>query len=110
MKKANIWVKPEVRKSFEEIMFRTIALCQPHHKEPIPTPTLVFKNIGGSGGRNTYNPIRKNSTIIINPAYFKKEGGYEEQLNKTLPHEVAHHVCDFIWGLGKHNKSHGWQW
>lgn len=110
MKRKEQWVKPEVRKAFEAKIAETIAKCQPNCKEPINVPKLVFRNLGGRAGTNRFTPLTRTSVITINPAYFEKEGGYNEQLNKTLPHEVAHHVTDFIHGLGKHNKSHGWQW
>lgn len=110
MKKREVWVKPEIKAAFEAKLVECLAKCQPHHHETLPTPKLIFKNIGGPGGRNLYNPVMKNSVITINPAYFQKPGGYEEQLNITLPHELAHHVTDFIHGVGRHIKDHGWQW
>jgi len=110
MRKREVWVKPEVRAAFEAKILESIAKCQPHHHETIPVPPLIFKNIGGPAGRNIYNPFTRISTVIINPAYFQKPNGYEEQLTVTLPHEVAHHITDFIYGTGRHVKDHGWQW
>jgi len=110
MKKRQVWIKPEIRKEFEEKIIECLSLCQPHHHETIPVPQLLFKNIGGNAGHCRFDFFVLNSIIVINPAYFQKENGYNEQLTNTLPHEVAHHVCDYIHRKEDRLRPHGWQW
>lgn len=52
--------------------------------------------IGKSGGRIRYNPF-------IFSKYF------EDNLRVTVPHEVAHYVCDAVYGL-KNIRPHGTEW
>ncbi len=112
MKKRDVYVRPEVRQAFEAKITECLAKCQLHHAhENLPVPVLIFRNIGGPAGCCYWNPVRANSVVIINPAYFQKPGGYDEQLTSTLPHEVAHHICDFIHRNNCRGvRPHGHEW
>lgn len=86
-----VWIKPEVREAFEQKLKECHAICQKHTTRVIPLPKLVFVRIGADAGRCGKN------LVIINPDYL--EDYYDEQLNETLPHEFAHYVSVFLYGM-----------
>lgn len=88
-----VWVKPEIRKAFEEKLKECHSVCQKRTTKEIPLPKVVFARLGTTAGRADTN----RNWVIINPNYFDKH--YDEQLNDTLPHEFAHLVAIFLYGL-----------
>jgi predicted SprT family Zn-dependent metalloprotease len=103
--KRQVHVKSEIRKAFEAKFVETLAKAKPHHGKDIPLIPLYFLACGGKAG------YFRQQFIAINPDYFTKPGGYEEMLNVTLPHEVAHYITRFLYGIDRKTvKSHGWQW
>lgn len=70
---------------------------------------IVFDLRGRSAGmyRVKRNIIRHKREIRYNPYIFSKY--FDDNFKTTIPHEVAHYVCDIIYGL--HNiKPHGKEW
>jgi len=54
-----------------------------------------------------YQVRRQGSRIRYNPWLFAKY--YQDSINDTVPHEVAHYVVDCLFGL-RHVKPHGREW
>jgi|SRR5579862_3076945 len=91
-------------------MEATLDTCRKHYQKDIPTPLLRFKQLGRTAGIYHYrraNDRPTHSEIRINPDFFKNY--YDDMLNDTVPHEVAHYVSVFLFG---HNEGggHGWRW
>ena len=96
----------EIRQEFETKMVEIINQCREKAKgKLIPIPPLIFKRLGTPVGM-CHMDILKGNTVFINPDFFEKD--YSGQLNETLPHEVAHHVTEVLFGWRA--RSHGYQW
>jgi SprT protein len=110
MKSKIVEVRKEIREAFEAKMVECINRCREKAadgKPLIPIPKLIFRRCGSRAGLHQWS-VLEGSTVYINPDFFVKS--YDEQLNVTLPHEVAHHVVEILWGHGRGVRSHGWQW
>jgi len=70
--------------------------------EPIP---VLFDLKGRNAGM--YRVRGKLRCIRYNPWLFAKY--FDDNLANTVPHEVAHYVCDMIFGLGR-IRPHGPEW
>ena len=70
---------------------------------------IVFNLKGRAAGmyRVRQRLLRQSREIRYNPYIFSKY--YDDNLNTTVPHEVAHYVSDIIYGL-KNIKPHGKEW
>jgi SprT protein len=102
-----ITVSPTLEKSVREKIESTLEICRKKYGKPLPAPTLKFRQAGRMGGY--YQPPSpfwgKAEVLVINPDFFKNH--YDEQLNVTVPHEVAHYVTHHVFG---NVQAHGWQW
>ena len=102
-----ITVSPILEKAVRDKIEATLEICRKKYGKPLPMPTLKFRQSGRIGGY--YQPPQafwgKPELISINPDYFKNH--YDEQLNVTVPHEVAHYVTHHVFG---NVQAHGWQW
>jgi predicted SprT family Zn-dependent metalloprotease len=76
-------VTTEIRNAFEAKITEVMAKCQKFTTKTLVRPTLIFKQIGRTAGRASYR-----GTVTINPDFLKNH--YDEQLNRTLVHELAH--------------------
>ena len=107
-----ITVSPELRKACEAKMEETLDICRKKYGKDIPTPPLKFAHLGRRAGICQYvmpswiNNHTTTATIIINPDFFVKY--YDDMLNDTVPHEVAHYISVFI--HGERGSGHGWLW
>ncbi len=72
---------------------------------PFPKVNVKFDLIGKAAGMyvNKYN--EKN--IRYNPFIFAKY--FSENIESTIPHEVAHYLVDCVYGM-KNTKPHGKEW
>ena len=96
-------LEQSVRSKMEE----TLNICRKHYYKDIPTPTLKFSQMGHRAGVCSLNYFNvASSTVVINPDYFKNH--YDNMLNDTVPHEVAHYVAGFLHGRVAH--GHGCLW
>jgi SprT protein len=70
---------------------------------------IVFNLKGRTSGmyRVSRHLGRYKREIRYNPYIFSKY--YEDSLYGTVPHEVAHYICDIIYGLNN-IKPHGCEW
>jgi len=66
---------------------------------------VLFDLKGRAAGM--YKVTRKQKVIRFNPYHFAKFP--EENMNDTIPHEVAHYVTDQIYGL-RNIRPHGREW
>ena len=102
-----ITVSPILEKAVRDKIEATLEICRKKYGKPLPMPTLKFRQSGRIGGY--YQPPQafwgKPELISINPDYFKNH--YDEQLNVTVPHEVAHYVTHHVFG---NVQSHGREW
>ena len=102
-----ITVSPILEKAVRDKIEATLEICRKKYGKPLPMPTLKFRQSGRIGGY--YQPSQafwgKPELLVINPDYFKNH--YDEQLNVTVPHEVAHYVTHHVFG---NVQAHGWQW
>ncbi len=74
-------------------------------EQSFPAVPVKFDLKGRASGM--YVVRNKCSYIRFNPYIFSKY--YEQALNTTVPHEVAHYVADVLYGI-KHIKPHGVEW
>jgi SprT protein len=84
----------------------TMAVCHGHYSKNISVPTIKFRQIGRRAGTCRFNFYDNTSLIVINPDFFKNY--YDDMLNDTVPHEVAHHVS--AWVHGRKGYNHSWLW
>lgn len=97
-------VKPEIRQAFESKIVEIVDKCKAEAGNiNIPIPKLIFRQSGERAGVCSVDPL-EGTTIYINSDYFIKN--YDEQLNCTLPHEVAHHISKFLFD----HMGHGHPW
>lgn len=97
--KRNVHVKPEVKAAFEAKRNECVTIARQRSGKDIPMFPLVFSQMGRRAGVCATDLLAGESTVKVNPDYFSKN--YNEQLNDTLPHEVAHAVVDFLYPLIK---------
>ena len=72
----------------------------------IPTPPVVFRQMGRRAGLCTINYITKTCTLTLNPDFFHNH--HDEMINQTVPHEVVHYVSGHVYGRQGH--GHGFYW
>ena len=70
-----------------------------------PVIAISFDLIGKSAGM--YKVRNAERIIRYNPYIFAKY--FDENLDTTVPHEVAHYITDLVYGLGR-VRPHGKQW
>ena len=103
----SVSVSPTLEKAVRDKIEATLEICRRKYGKPFPMPPLEFRQCGRIAG--FYRPPSsfwgKPEMLVINPDYFKNH--YDEQLNVTVPHEVAHYVTEHVFGKVKH---HGWEW
>lgn len=109
--KRQVHVKPEIRKAFEAKFVETLEKAKRQHGKDIPPIPFYFIACGSRAGYFKQEHNTDKQYIVINPDYFTKPGGYEEQLNVIMPHEAAHYITRTLYGIDQKTvKSHGWQW
>jgi len=101
-----LWIKPEIRAAFEAKIDECLAKVQLHNNTPISRPTLIFRHSGRRAGVACLRWTKW--YIVINIDLVNKPNTYDEQLNLTLPHEVAHVAAYTIWG--RKINPHGFEW
>lgn len=69
-------------------------------------PIDVFFDLKGRAA-GMYKVYRKKRVIRFNPYHFAKFP--EENMNETIPHEVAHYITDLVYGL-RSIRPHGTEW
>ncbi|MBD3670694.1 MAG: SprT-like domain-containing protein [Gammaproteobacteria bacterium] len=82
-----------------------IELAADHFKRDIPAIEVLFDLKGQAAGM--YRVRRNQRCIRYNPWLFAKY--YQDNLANTVPHEVAHYICDRLYGL-RRIKPHGNEW
>lgn len=107
-----VTVSRELEKAVREKMEQTLDICRKHYRNDIPTPPLKFVQLGRRAGVHHYKFNRLSNTahsheLRINPDFFKKY--YDDMLNNTVPHEVAHYIAVFLYGRHQ-GGGHGWRW
>ena len=73
--------------------------------QQFPKIPVLFDLKGRAAGM--YKVQRQQRLIRYNPYIFAKY--FSDNLNTTVPHEVAHYVTDLMYGL-RHIKPHGPEW
>ena len=68
-------------------------------------PPVQFDLSGRAAGQ--YRVLRGKAAIRYNPWIFARY--FQDNLNGTVPHEVAHFVVDQLWGL-RRVRAHGEEW
>lgn len=101
-----ITVSPTLEKVVREKMAATMTVARAHYSKNIPEPTLRFRQLGRVAGKCSFNFYSNTGEIIINPDFFKNY--YDDMLNDTVPHEIAHHLSAYIHGRKGYN--HSWLW
>ncbi len=90
-----------VRQATQECVARAAALFD----RDFIAPPVQFDLTGRAAGQ--YRVLRGEAAIRYNPYIFARY--YDENLNETVPHEVAHFVVDRLWGL-RQVRAHGPEW
>lgn len=83
-----------------------LEICRTKSGQNIPLPNLRFRQLGRVAGVCRFIFPTKTGEVIINPDFFKNH--YDDMLNDTVPHEVAHFAATFIYGRQAYN--HGGYW
>lgn len=94
--KRNVEVPRQIREAFEAKVRWCVEIARQKSGKDIPVFPLRFSQMGRRAGVCETSLI-KGSTIKINSDFFKDPKRYQEQLDVTLPHEVAHAVVDFLY-------------
>jgi len=83
----------DIRTALETKILDTLLILEKKYPEiTFPIPTLILRQIGKSAGYAIY----ADNTVTINTD-FCQNGHWDEMLNNTLPHEVAHLAARLIW-------------
>lgn len=82
-----------------------LALSEKIFDKKFPSIPIIFDLKGRASGM--YVVRSKCAYIRFNPYIFAKY--YNQALNTTVPHEVAHYVADILYGI-KQIKPHGVEW
>ncbi|MDH5379164.1 MAG: SprT-like domain-containing protein, partial [Gammaproteobacteria bacterium] len=88
---------------------RYIEIASQAFDRPFPELEVKFDVKGGIAGM--YCRRGEQSWLRFNPFIFSKY--FEENLNETVPHEVAHYIVDLVYGRaakGRRLKPHGKEW
>ncbi len=88
-------------------MLECLDIAKTKSGKEIRTPTLLFRQSGRRAGVCSVRFGR--GFVVLNYDLVHKVNTYDEQLNCTLPHEVAHWVDHEING-GWHGDPHGYNW
>lgn len=92
--KRTVEVDPKIRAAFEAKVAECITIARQKSGKEIPMFPVVFRQCGSQAGLCQVSMI-KPVVLYINPDFFKKY--YDDQLNNTTPHEVAHGVAHVLW-------------
>jgi SprT protein len=76
-----------------------------HFGRRFATVPVLFDLKGRNAGM--YRVRGRQRWIRYNPWLFAKY--FDDNLANTVPHEVAHYICDLVYGLG-HTRPHGREW
>ena len=85
--------------------YHYIALAAELFGRPFQTIAVNFKLTGRAAGM--YHVNRHERYIRYNPYLFAKY--FDDNLQQTVPHEVAHYVADMLYGI-KNIRAHGKEW
>ncbi len=102
-----ITVSPTLENAVREKMAATMAVARSHYSKNIPEPVLKFRQLGRRAGVCRFNFYDNTGLVVINPDFFKNY--YDDMLNDTVPHEVAHHLSAYIFGPKGYNHSCLWK-
>ena len=115
--KRNVEVQKEIREAFQTKLTECVNIARQRTNKEVPMFPLKFSQMGHRAGVCHTVVLTGESTIKINPDFFKNPKDYDEQLNDTLPHEVAHAIVNFLYPIitvnGKHRRPvapHGSEW
>jgi predicted SprT family Zn-dependent metalloprotease len=111
-------VSPQIRIAFESKIEEVLEICRKKSGKDIPSIPIKFSQMGRNAGvcksywtrtgfdKKGYSYVPGSSYIVINPDFFKNY--YDDMLNDTCPHEVAHYVAVYLYGIEGNN--HGYLW
>ena len=110
-------VSPQIQEAFQNKMEEVLNICRQKSGQNIPTPPLKFRQMGRRAGvchcsfifefgrRTSYKP--GSGYVVINPDYLKNY--WDDMLNDTCPHEVAHYVAAFLYGREGYGHNNLWR-
>lgn len=108
-------VSPQIENAFKAKMEEVLNICRQKSGKNIPSIPLKFSQMGRRAGichieykmsECSYKCDPRSTYIVINPDFLKNY--YDDMLNDTCPHEVAHYVSTFLYG--QRGDGHGWNW
>jgi SprT protein len=112
--KRNVQVPKQIREAFEKKLAECVMVARKKSgNQNIPIFPLIFRQCGSRAGICRISVIEP-TIVYINPDFFKTN--YDEQLNDTLPHEVAHGIAHALWPdpfpapKGFRSDPHGRNW
>jgi len=91
----------QVRQATQDCVVRAAGLFE----RKFVVPPVQFDLTGRAAGQ--YRVLRGEVAIRYNPYIFARY--FDDNLNETVPHEVAHFVVDQLWGL-RRVRAHGREW
>lgn len=95
----------DLQKEVIQQTFKFIELSESIYQTVFAHPKILFDLTGRTAGM--YRLKDRIRSIRYNPYIFAKY--YKDNLNNTVPHEVAHYVCDLVYG-SKRIRPHGSEW
>ena len=101
-------INPITSSQQQEIIERVSDLlqqCQQYFNQPFKPIEIRFDLRGKTSGM--YVVKNKQQYLRFNPLIFSKY--FEDSLNNTVPHEVAHYVSHVLFGI-KNIRPHGKEW
>ena len=104
----NSQVKPISEQQQAEVVdatLRCIGTAGQLYRKDFASVPVIFDLRGKCAGM--YQRHGNSRRIRFNPWLFAKY--YQQSLDQTVPHEVAHYITDCLWGI-KRVKPHGAEW
>lgn len=95
--KRNVEVPRQIKEAFEAKRNECVLIARQRTGKEVPMFRLVFSQMGRRAGVCSTVILTGESTIKINPDYFRNPKDYAEQLGDTVPHEIAHAVVAFLY-------------
>jgi SprT protein len=92
----------DMKRECEAKVKQSVSIIEKNFNVKMITPKVSFQLRGTCAGKACHS----NNTIKVNPILLKEN--YEEMINQTIPHEVAHLATRVIYR--RRVKPHGHEW
>ena len=96
---------PQLSELIENKVLDTYLLAQKQFLRDFELPRLTFDASGKRVGAWAFS---KRNLIQFNAHFFQFKNNWDDIVNQTTPHEIAHLICDLLFPSAK--QAHGPEW